>query len=63
LSPIVEVSGAALHYEVRGDGPPLVLIHGGLVSGSDWEPVVNELVGDFRVITPDSRGHGRSTNP
>jgi pimeloyl-ACP methyl ester carboxylesterase len=63
LSPIVEVSGAALHYEERGDGPPLVLIHGGLVSGADWEPVVNELIGDFRVVTPDSRGHGRSTNP
>jgi 3-oxoadipate enol-lactonase len=28
-----------------------------------WEPVVREPADTFRVITPDSRGHGRSTNP
>jgi pimeloyl-ACP methyl ester carboxylesterase len=63
LSPTVEVNGAALHYEERGEGPALILIHGGLASGPDWEPLVPELGGDFRMITPDSRGHGRSTNP
>jgi pimeloyl-ACP methyl ester carboxylesterase len=40
-----------------------ILIHGGLVSGSQWEPIVPELADRFRVITPDIRGHGRSTNP
>ena len=54
---------AALYYEERGSGAPLILIHGGLGAGSQWEPVVAELAGGFRVITPDSRGHGRSTNP
>ncbi len=52
-----------LHYEDRGAGAPLVLIHGGLVSSAQWEPVVPELARDFRVITPDSPGHGRSANP
>jgi pimeloyl-ACP methyl ester carboxylesterase len=60
---LIEANGAALHYEERGHGPPLLLIHGGLSAGSDWDPVVRELVDGFRVITPDSRGHGRSTNP
>jgi pimeloyl-ACP methyl ester carboxylesterase len=60
----VEVNGATLYYKEHGDGAPLILIHGGLSTGSQWEPVVPELVADgFRVITPDSRGHGRSTNP
>ena len=59
----VAVNGAALYCEEHGDGAPLILIHGGLSSGSDWHPVVAELADGFRVITPDSRGHGRSTNP
>jgi pimeloyl-ACP methyl ester carboxylesterase len=60
---LIEANGATLHYEDHGEGAPLILIHGGLSSGADWDPVVPELAGDFRVITPDSRGHGRSTNP
>jgi pimeloyl-ACP methyl ester carboxylesterase len=59
----VKVNGATLYYEKHGDGAPLILIHGGLSSSSQWEPVVSELAAGFRVITPDSRGHGRSTNP
>jgi pimeloyl-ACP methyl ester carboxylesterase len=60
---LIEVNGATLHYEEQGEGDPLILIHGGLASSSQWEPVVPELAGGFRVIMPDSRGHGRSTNP
>jgi pimeloyl-ACP methyl ester carboxylesterase len=59
----VDVNGASLYYEEWGNGPPLILIHGGLGSNTQWESVVPELMRDFRVITPDSRGHGRSTNP
>lgn len=59
----VEVNGAALYYADHGDGPPLILIHGGLSSSAQWEPVVPELADGLRVIRPDSRGHGRSTNP
>jgi 3-oxoadipate enol-lactonase len=40
-----------------------VLIHAGLISRAIWEPLLPALIDDFRVITPDSRGHGRSTNP
>jgi pimeloyl-ACP methyl ester carboxylesterase len=58
----VEVKGAAIHYEERGEGGPLILIHGGLGSSSQWQPLLPELAETFRVITPDSRGHGRSTN-
>jgi pimeloyl-ACP methyl ester carboxylesterase len=60
---LIEVNGAALHYEEHGEGAPVILIHGGLASSSQWLPVVPELADGFRVITPDSRGHGRSRNP
>lgn len=59
----VDVNGASLYYEERGSGAPLVLIHGGLASSVMWQPVLPDLIASFRVITPDSRGHGRSTNP
>ena len=58
-----EVNGATLYYEDRGAGAPLVLIHGGLTSSAMWEHLLPSLIDGFRVITPDSRGHGRSTNP
>jgi pimeloyl-ACP methyl ester carboxylesterase len=60
---LIDLNEAALHYDERGKGAPLILIHGGLASSSQWEPIVPELAGGFRVITPDSRGHGRSTSP
>src|ERR671935_269536 len=55
----IEMNGATLYYEERGTGTPVVLIHGGLVSSAMWEPVLPQLGGDFRVITPDSRGPRR----
>lgn len=60
---ILVINGAELYVEEHGAGAPLVLIHGGLGSGVEWSPVRRLLASQFRVITPDSRGHGRSTNP
>jgi pimeloyl-ACP methyl ester carboxylesterase len=61
---IIDVNGFQLHYEDRGTGEPLLLLHGGTGIGADWSLIFAE--GDppgFRVIVPDLRGHGRSTNP
>ena len=60
----IEVNGFQLYHEARGDGEPLLLLHGGTGIGADWTLVFTG--GDpagFRVIVPDLRGHGRSTNP
>ena len=61
---IIDVNGFQLHYDERGGGEPLLLLHGGSGIGGDWKGVftAGDLHG-FRVIVPDLRGHGRSTNP
>jgi pimeloyl-ACP methyl ester carboxylesterase len=49
-----------LHYSDRGDGVPLVLLHGGLGVGDDWRHVFPADPPGFRLIVPDLRGHGRT---
>jgi pimeloyl-ACP methyl ester carboxylesterase len=57
------VNGIEMYYEVTGNGPPLVLLHGFGGSGQDWSRVLADYTKDYRVIVPDLRGHGHSTNP
>jgi len=61
--PTVDVNGFTMYYEVRGDGEPLLLLHGGTGIGADWTHVFPTDPPGFRVVVPDLRGHGRSTNP
>jgi pimeloyl-ACP methyl ester carboxylesterase len=49
-----------MHVEIRGDGPDLVLLHGGAGSIADLDALRAGLVGSHRVIAPDQRGHGRT---
>lgn len=53
-----------LNYEVTGEGPDVVLVHGlGLSSMKTWVKQVPELSKHFRVHTYDVRGFGQSDNP
>jgi pimeloyl-ACP methyl ester carboxylesterase len=52
-----------MYYEVRGEGEPLLLLHGGMGIGNDWRHIFASDPDGYRVIVPDLRGHGRSTNP
>jgi pimeloyl-ACP methyl ester carboxylesterase len=61
--PTVPINGFDMYYEARGEGEPLLLLHGGLGIGADWRHVFPTDPDGFRVIVPDLRGHGRSTNP
>ena len=56
------VVGARIHYEVDGEGEPLVLIAGTAFDLSFWEDLVPELRG-FRVLRVDNRGAGLSEAP
>jgi len=49
-----------LYFSERGSGPPLLLVHGLMVSGEMFEPVIKHFATRHRVIVPDLRGHGRS---
>lgn len=61
----VDAGGLAVWYTEQGQGPPLILVHGGLATGEImWNPrVVANLAREYRVLIPDSRGHGRTANP
>ena len=61
--PDVDVNGFQLHYEDRGTGAPLLLLHGGTGIGADWRLVFAADPDGFRAVVPDLRGHGQSTNP
>lgn len=61
--PQARVNNIKLHYEVTGQGEPLLFIHGLGSSGRDWAPQVSHFAADYQVVTVDLRGHGRSTKP
>jgi pimeloyl-ACP methyl ester carboxylesterase len=49
----IELSAGSIRYRDTGNGPPIVFIHGLLVSGSLWRKVVPLLEDRFRCIVPD----------
>ena len=58
------VDGIGIEYEVTGDGPPVVLLHGFPDSARLWRHQVPALsAAGFKVIVPDLRGYGRSDKP
>jgi 3-oxoadipate enol-lactonase len=52
-----------LHREIRGQGPPVVLVHAGGLDGRMWAPLAERLEDRFTLVMPDLRGHGRSSLP
>jgi pimeloyl-ACP methyl ester carboxylesterase len=52
--------GARVAYREVGAGPPLALLHAGLLSHREWEPVVGRLAERHRVVIPDLPLHGDS---
>jgi pimeloyl-ACP methyl ester carboxylesterase len=56
--PTIDANGLRIGYEVTGEGPPLVMLHGATGSGHDHfaaqRPVLER---HFRLYLPDARGH------
>jgi len=48
------------YFTERGSGPPLLLVHGLMVTGEMFDGVLERFAARHRVIVPDLRGHGRS---
>ena len=57
-----EVNGINLYYETHGAGRPMILLHGGLMSGEMFEPILPSLVERHQVIAVDLQGHGRTAD-
>jgi pimeloyl-ACP methyl ester carboxylesterase len=52
--------GARVAYRELGAGPPLALLHAGMLSHREWEPVAERLAERHRVVMPDLPLHGDS---
>jgi pimeloyl-ACP methyl ester carboxylesterase len=60
----IAINDIAISYAELGNGPPLVLLHGGLATAAmAWTDRYAQLAAKFHIFAPDSRGHGRTTNP
>src|SRR5215216_7693528 len=53
-------SSQLLYFTEYGSGPPLLLVHGLMVTGEMFKPVIDPLASRHHLIIPDLRGHGRS---
>ena len=60
---IAEVNGTRLAYEVAGDGPPVVLVHGFALDRRLWDDQVEAFAAQHRVVCYDLRGFGASADP
>jgi pimeloyl-ACP methyl ester carboxylesterase len=61
--PRVTVNGAELHHEIRGAGPPVLLIMGATGDGGHFDALADRLANEFTVVSYDRRGNGRSPAP
>ncbi|MSU88779.1 alpha/beta fold hydrolase [Rhodobacteraceae bacterium 2CG4] len=59
-SGLIEANGIRHYYEVRGQGEPFLLLHGGLGSSDMFAPVLPQLAEGRQVILVDLHGHGRT---
>jgi N-formylmaleamate deformylase len=59
-----ETNGINIHYtRTGGSKPPLILLHGLTANGACWAALAHAIEGDYDVIMPDARGHGKSSVP
>ncbi|HKJ59468.1 MAG TPA: alpha/beta hydrolase [Halobacteriales archaeon] len=58
--PTVPTNGIETYYERRGDGPPIVFVHGAVVDHDQWTPQLESLSDEYTLVAYDVRGHGRT---
>jgi pimeloyl-ACP methyl ester carboxylesterase len=62
-SHFADIDGVRIHYQEKGTGTPLVLLHGFTSSTYSWKDVFEPLSQNFRVIAVDLKGFGFSGKP
>ena len=56
----IDVDGIQYYYQIRGQGAPLLLLHGGLGSVDMFAPIMPALAAKRQIIGVDLQGHGRT---
>ncbi|MGN6175885.1 MAG: alpha/beta fold hydrolase [Streptosporangiaceae bacterium] len=56
----LKVPGASLYHEIRGSGPVLLLICGGVYDAAGYAGLAQQLADRYTVVTYDRRGNSRS---
>lgn len=59
----LENNGITIHYEIFGEGTPLLVLHGNGGSTKSVYPLLNDLTKEYQVIAMDARCHGQSSCP
>lgn len=57
---VISTDGTRIDYDVQGEGPPLVLLHGGGVTRDIWAELRPHLAADSTLFVPNRRGRGDS---
>lgn len=60
---IISGRDTAIHYEITGNGYPLILLHGQYMNTTMFDTFERELIQDYQLIKVDLRGHGLSDKP
>lgn len=58
--PTVRTNDIETYYERRGNGPPIVFVHGAILDHAQWERQIDRLSDEYTVVAYDVRGHGRT---
>ena len=61
--PKIDRDGVKIHYDVHGDGPPLILTHGYSSTSGMWNGQIDALSRRHKLVLWDMRGHGQSDYP
>ena len=61
--PTIQTNNIETYYEVKGDGPPIVFVHGALSDHSAAAHQLETFSDTYTAIAYDLQGHGKTTNP
>lgn len=56
------INGTRIHYEEKGEGTAVILIHAGVVNLGMWDEQIDAFAQNYRVIRYDVRGWGKMAN-
>lgn len=63
MADLIDVNDIRMWFDDRGDGDPVVLLHGGFTDIRDFTGNLDALATRFRLLLPERRGHGHTPDP